>query len=76
MTGTFLVMIVERMTHSLFYASWSWIIVGIAVIPSSYLWSSLAQKYGTTRTLTFCLYFTNDKYPFPRSSFQMFSDHF
>ncbi|MGR5984205.1 YbfB/YjiJ family MFS transporter [Bacillus cytotoxicus] len=52
-TGTFLVMIVERMTHSLFYASWSWIIVGIAVIPSSYLWSSLAQKYGTTRTLTF-----------------------
>ncbi|EMA6343770.1 YbfB/YjiJ family MFS transporter [Bacillus cytotoxicus] len=52
-TGTFLVTIVERMTHSLFYASCSWIIVGIAVIPSSYLWSSLAQKYGTTRTLTF-----------------------
>lgn len=52
-TGTFLVTIVERITHSSFYASCSWIIVGIAVIPSSYLWTWLAQKFKTTQTLTF-----------------------
>lgn len=50
-TGTFLVTIVERITFSSFYASCSWIIVGIAVIPSSYIWSNIAQKYGTTRAL-------------------------
>lgn len=50
-TGTFLVTIVERVTLSSFYASCSWIIVGIAVIPSSYIWSKVAQKYGTTRAL-------------------------
>ncbi|MCI0766270.1 YbfB/YjiJ family MFS transporter [Bacillus sp. TL12] len=56
-TGTFLVTIVERITLSSFYASCSWIIVGIAVIPSSYIWSSIAQKYGTTRALisAYCL---------------------
>nr|WP_264158658.1 YbfB/YjiJ family MFS transporter [Bacillus cereus] len=51
-TGTFLVTIVERITLSPFYASCSWIIVGIAVIPSSYIWSTVARKYGPTRALT------------------------
>ncbi|WP_459502062.1 YbfB/YjiJ family MFS transporter [Bacillus sp. C1] len=50
-TGTFLVTIVERITLSPFYASYSWIIVGIAVIPSSYIWANIAQKYGTTNSL-------------------------
>jgi len=45
-SGTFLVAIVEKIPAFHHFTSLSWILVGIAAIPSSYLWMKAVERYG------------------------------
>ena len=54
-TGTFLVAIVDRTPGLQGIGADVWIVVGLAVIPSAVLWSTLAGRIGYARTLT-CAY--------------------
>ena len=51
-TGTFLVVIVERMPGLTGLGAGVWIIVGLAVIPASAVWGALASSVGYARALT------------------------
>ena len=51
-TGTFLVVIVDRMPGLTGLGAGVWIIVGLAVIPASALWAALASGVGYARALT------------------------
>jgi len=50
-TGTFLVTIVERMPGLAELGTGSWIVVGLAVIPSAALWTAAAARVGYARAL-------------------------
>lgn len=54
-TGTFLVAIVRDIPQLKDYASMSWAFVGLAAIPSCFIWAIIAKKYGHIKTL-YCAY--------------------
>lgn len=50
-TGTFLVAIVREIPQLKDYAPMSWTFVGLAAIPSCFIWAIIAKKYGYIKTL-------------------------
>ncbi|GAB7388287.1 YbfB/YjiJ family MFS transporter [Bacillaceae bacterium] len=51
-SGTFLVDMVAKMPELSGISSLSWVIVGLAAIPSTFLWALTANKFGFIRALT------------------------
>ncbi len=45
-TGTFLVEMASKMPTLHGYATYSWVVVGVAALPSTILWAYLAHRYG------------------------------
>lgn len=45
-SATFIVAIVEKLPVLAGQGSWVWVIVGLAAIPSCFLWDAVAHKYG------------------------------
>lgn len=50
-TGTFLVDIVHHIPSLTQYAGYSWVIVGVAVVPSAPIWTMLIEKYAAVTLL-------------------------
>lgn len=51
-TGTFLVDIIHNIPSLQAYSSYSWVVVGLAAIPSAPVWIVLLSKYSPVRILT------------------------
>lgn len=45
-TGTFLVAYAGQLPEAAAVSSWSWVVVGLAAIPSGWLWSAAAERFG------------------------------
>ncbi|MFT9369528.1 YbfB/YjiJ family MFS transporter [Paenibacillus polymyxa] len=54
-SATFLVAMVKQMPHMSSFADFSWIIVGIAAVPSTVIWSWWASKVGYIKPLIIAL---------------------
>ncbi|RAS71551.1 YbfB/YjiJ family MFS transporter [Priestia endophytica] len=54
-TGTFIVSIAEETPNFNGDATFIWMIVGLAAIPSCIIWSSLAKKWGFVKSLIFAM---------------------
>ncbi|MEK5333571.1 YbfB/YjiJ family MFS transporter [Lysinibacillus sp. FSL W8-0992] len=50
-TGTFLVDIIHNIPSLQAYSSYSWVIVGVAAIPSAPVWTVLLEKFSATKIL-------------------------
>lgn len=50
-TGTFLVSIVKSIPELSNYAALSWMFVGLGAIPSTVVWSIIAEKYGFSKAI-------------------------
>ena len=59
-TGTFLVAIVKSIPSVAEYATLSWMFVGLGAIPSTLIWSLIAEK-SVIKSHLWCIYFTNYK---------------
>ena len=59
-TGTFLVAIVKSIPSVAEYATLSWMFVGLGAIPSTLIWSLMAEK-SVIKNHLWCIYFTNYK---------------
>lgn len=54
-TGTFIVSIAEKTSVFSSDPSFVWIVVGLGAIPSCYLWSTLAGRWGFVKSLVFSM---------------------
>ncbi|WP_078411899.1 YbfB/YjiJ family MFS transporter [Priestia abyssalis] len=54
-TGTFIVSIAEKTSNFSGDATFVWMVVGLAAVPSCITWSSLAKKWGYVKSLVFAM---------------------
>src|SRR5699024_8632699 len=54
-TGTFIVAIAEKSTVFSGDATFVWLVVGLAAIPSCFIWSLLAKKWGFVKSLVIAM---------------------
>ncbi|MED1792093.1 YbfB/YjiJ family MFS transporter [Brevibacillus nitrificans] len=54
-SATFLVAMVKQMPNASYFADYSWVVVGLAAVPSTVFWSRLAGKIGYIKPLSMAL---------------------
>src|SRR5699024_4052549 len=54
-TGTFIVAIAEKSTVFSDDATFVWLVVGLAAIPSCFIWSLLAKKWGFIKSIVIAM---------------------